>query len=102
MYILLLIVYICLFILNLCLLVRAMKPFSIGKLFLTYLSELGSLLAALWIMWIFDQAPGYGIMPGLSYIQEVFYSFCAAVVFAVLLLVSIVIGVIAAQRKSND
>ncbi len=101
MYILLLIVYICLFILNISLLVRALKPFSIGKLFGAYLGEIGSLLAALLIMWIYDQAPGYGIMPGLSYIQEVFYSFCAAVVFAGLLLASIVIGVFAAHHGSK-
>ena len=99
---LLLIVYICLFILNICLLVRAMRPFSIGKLFGACLSEFGSLMAALLVMWIYDQAPGYGIMPGLSYIQEVFYSFCAAVIFAGLLLIFIVIGVVGAHKKAKE
>ena len=99
MYILLLIIYLCLFLLNIYLLVRGMRPFAIGRLYGAYLCEFGSMMAALLIMWFYDRAPGYGFMPGLSYIQEVFYSFCAAVVFAVLLLVSIVIGVIAAYRK---
>ena len=99
---LVLIVYICLFILDLYLLVRALKPFSARRLFVAYLSELGAFLAALIIMWFFDQAPGYGMMPGLSYIQEVFYSFCAAVLFAGLLLLSFVIGAFAAHRRSKE
>ena len=99
---LVLIVYICLFILDLYLLVRAIKPFSARKLLAACLSELGSLVAALLLMWYFDQAPGYGMMPGLTYIQEVFYSFGAAVAFAGLLLFSLVLGVCAARHKSKE
>ena len=99
---LVLIVYICLFILDLYLLVRALKPYSARRLFVAYLSELGSLLAALIIMWFYDQAPGYGIMPGLTYIQEVFYSLGAAVLFTGLLLLSLVIGAFAAHRRKKN
>ena len=98
---LVLIVYICLFILDLYLLVRALKPFSGPILLVACLSELGSLLAALLIMWYFDQAPGYGMMPGLTYIQEVFYSLGAAVVFAGLLLITLVIGVFRRRRMED-
>ena len=99
---LVLIVYICLFILDLYLLVRAMKPFSACRLLAACLSELGSLLAALLLMRYFDQAPGYGMMPGLTYIQEVFYSFGAAVAFTGLLLFSLVLGVCAVRHKSKE
>ena len=99
---LVLIVYICLFILDLYLLVRALKPFSGSRLLEACLSELGSLLAALLIMWYFDHAPGYGMMPGLTYIQEVFYSLGAAVLFAGLLLSSLVIGAFATHRRTKE
>jgi len=98
---LVLIVYICLFALDLYLLVRALKPFSARRLAAACLSELGSLAAALLLAWYFDQAPGYGMMPGLTYIQEVLYSLGAAVVFAGLLLITLVVGVFRRRRMEE-
>ena len=47
-----------------------------------------SIGVSVFLLWYFDTLPGYGMMPGLTWFAEVFYSICAAVVFAVLVLVT--------------
>lgn len=100
--ILLLIVYVCMLIVDVYLLVRATKPFSRGRFFWVYLSELVSVIVALLIMRVAEQAPGCGIMPGLSYIEEVLYSLCAAAVFSIVFLVSIVINLFASHKNAKE
>ena len=46
---------------------------------------------AVFLMWYFDNLPGYGIMPGFAYFPEVFHSLCAAAVFTVLTFVTLLI-----------
>lgn len=43
---------------------------------------------SLGLLWYFDNLPGYGMMPGLSYFTEVFTSLIAAAAFCVLTLVT--------------
>lgn len=47
-----------------------------------------SMAAAFGCMWYFDVLPGYGIMPGWAYFQEVFYSLCAGVAYFIMTLIA--------------
>ena len=57
-----------------------------------------SVLAAAGAVWYFDTMPGYGIMPGLAFFPEFFYSLCAAVAFTVLTFVTLLIWL---MKKRN-
>lgn len=39
--------------------------------------------------WYFNEMPGLGIMPGLAFFQEFFYSLCAGILFFILTLFSL-------------
>lgn len=41
---------------------------------------------AAFLTWYFDALPGFGLMPGLAYFPEFFFSLCAAAAFALLTL----------------
>lgn len=48
-----------------------------------------SMAVAFGCMWYFDTLPGYGIMPGWAYFQEVFYSLVAGMVYFVMTLIAL-------------
>jgi len=86
-----LVVYIGVFLLLCLLLVRTLKgnrSRDWGRLFgLEALAVAGSFCA----IHIFDALPGNGMMPGLTWFAEVFYSMGAAILYAVLLAVTIIL-----------
>lgn len=99
---LLLLLYICLFLLSIFLLAHTVSLYPKKRFRWVYLTEFSAMLAALLIMWLSDHAPGTGIMPGLTYFDVFFYSLCAAAAFALLLLISLVIGILVANKRSNS
>lgn len=56
--------------------------------------EVFSLLGAVGMAVLFELLPGYGMMPGLTYFAEFFYSLAAALVYTGMLLLSAVVRVI--------
>ena len=50
-----------------------------------------SLIAALLLCYYFDRLPGYGMMPGLSYMGETLFSLGAAAVYALMLLLTLLL-----------
>lgn len=56
--------------------------------------EVLSLLGAVGMAVLFELLPGYGMMPGLTYFAEFFYSLAAALVYAGMLLLSAVVRAI--------
>lgn len=78
--------YVLFFALQVFLLIRSFRAKrGLGKLVIL---NLVSVLLACFLLWYFDTLPGYGMMPGFAFFPEVFYSLCAAAVFAVLTLVT--------------
>lgn len=73
------------------LLVSCVKKPHIAKWIGLFIFEILVLMNAVCYTHYYNTKPGYGIMPGLSYIGEVTFGMLASGVFAVLLFVSILI-----------
>ncbi len=87
-----LIVYILLFFLQIVLFIRFIKK-RINWIYPAG-TALISCIAAVILMFFYDSLPGYGPMPGLTYFAEFFYSFIASIVFAGMLILSILCRII--------
>lgn len=90
--ILLPVVYIVVLILQVVMLAAAVRRPAKRKWAFLYLCEAGAALAAWVLMRWYDNLPGYGMMPGLTYFAEAFFSMCAAGIYAVMLVVSLGVG----------
>ncbi len=98
---LLLIAYIAVFILQTAFLVLSLRK-KTKKLWISlFLSEIIPLIAAFSLMRYFDSLPGYGLMPGLSYFGEVIFSFGAAVLYGVVLFVSLCIFAVVKIKENK-
>ena len=91
--------YLGLFAVQIVLLVFALKGSQKSRWYLLYAIELLSVAAALFLLAYYDNLPASGMMPGLAYFTEVFYSFFAAIGFGILLLVSVFIGLFARRKE---
>lgn len=61
-------------------------------------TELVSMLVSFGLARYFDALPGYGFMPGLSYLEEVVASYGAMIVYGVTLLISIIFVIVRAGK----
>lgn len=83
------VMYIVLFILQIVLLAVSIRKKKWKLWFGLFLTELLSLLLAVGLTIYYDNLPGYGMMPGLTYFGEGIFSFCAAGIYAVVLFGSV-------------
>ena len=90
----LLIVYPLLFAAEICLLYYAVKKPERKLWPKLFGLEILSVLAAVGLMFLFDRLPGNGMMPGLTWFAEFFYSLFAAAGYGMLFLVSFFLWVI--------
>ena len=98
---LLLIAYIAIFILQIALLVLSLLK-KTKKLWISlFLSEFIPMITAFVLMRYYDSLPGYGFMPGLSYFGEVIFSFGAAVLYCIVLFVSICIFAVVKIKENK-
>lgn len=72
-----------------------MKPYW----YFLYGVEAISVLVAVLLTVYYNSLPGQGSMPGLTYFAETCCSFCAAVVFGVMLLCSVLAAGIVKRKK---
>lgn len=61
--------------------------------------EFLSAIAAVGLMFLFDALPGRGMAPGLTWFAEVFYSFFAAIGYGLMILISIITAGVLVWRK---
>jgi len=87
----LLVFYIALFVIQLILLVFAVRKPEKNLWPKLFMLELVSALGAVGLMFLFDALPGSGKAPGLTWFAEFFYSLFAAVGYGIMLLVSFVV-----------
>lgn len=86
---LMLIAYIVILVLQIVLLVLSLRKKQ-KKLWLSlFLVEVIPMLIVNGLRIYYDSLPGYGIMPGLTYIGEVLYSLGASIVYCLLFVVSV-------------
>jgi len=85
----LLVAYIMILALQIALLVLSLQK-KRRKLWLSlFLVEVIPMLIANSLRIYYDSLPGHGLMPGLTYIGEVLYSYGASIIYCVMLLVSV-------------
>lgn len=75
-------------------LVRTAKAPAGKKWLCLYLTELIAICAALCLTWVFDHIRSTGPLAGLTYFAETLYSLGAAVVYVVVLAVSVIVQVV--------
>jgi hypothetical protein len=61
------------------------------KWMVLFLLEISSIVAAFVLTVIYENLPGFGFMPGLSYLYEIVISFCAGVVYFLVFIVSVLV-----------
>ena len=84
-----LIAYMVILVLQIVLLVLSLRKKQ-KKLWLSlFLVEVIPMLIAIGLRIYYDSLPGYGIMPGLTYIGEVLYSYGASIIYCVLFVISV-------------
>ena len=96
---LLAVIYLALLVGQLVMLVRTIRRPAAKRWGLLLAAELFCALGAWRLARFFDALPGTGMMPGLTYLAEVLFSMCAAMVYAVLLAVSVVICFVMRIRR---
>lgn len=94
----LLITYIVAFILQIVLLVVTIRKKTKRLWTLLFSVELIPMLVAIGLMIYYENLPGYGIMPGFSYLGEVLFSFGAAVLYGIFFLISICSCIVIAKK----
>lgn len=93
--------YILIFVVQIVLLVKSIRRKS-KKLWVgLFLVEIVSMLIAIGLKEYYDSLPGYGFMPGFSYFGEILFSFCASVLYGVLLLISVSIFLAIEEKKKQ-
>ena len=85
----LLIIYIIIFIVQIVLFVLAVKRKTNKTWIFLFSAEIIPMIISLCLMIYYNNLPGYGFMPGLSYLAEVLFSFGATILYGVLFLVSV-------------
>lgn len=65
----------------------------------TFVAEIIPLILSIITMMYFNSLPGYGFMPGLSYLGEILFSFGAAALYAIMILVSFIVFLCVRKRK---
>ena len=97
----LLITYIVIFIFQIILFVITIRKKTKKLWRILFSAELIPLLISIGLMIYFNNLPGYGFMPGLTYLGEVLFSFGAVVLYCISFLISICsyIAISNKQRK---
>ena len=97
----LLITYIVIFIFQIILFVITIRKKTKKLWRILFSAELISLLISIGLMIYYNNLPGYGFMPGLTYLGEVLFSFGAVVLYCISFLISICsyIAISNKQRK---
>ena len=68
----------------------------------TFVSEIIPLILSIITMLYFNNLPGYGFMPGLSYLGEILFSFCAAALYTIMILISFIVFLCLNKRKKKN
>ena len=97
-----LIVYVAIFVLQIVLLVSAIRKKEISLWIFLFLLEVIPTIIAFILMKYFDSLPGYGFMPGLTYFGEVISSLGATILYAIMLFISLCALVITKVISKKD
>ncbi len=97
----LLIAYLVVFILQIIFFVKAIKKKLKKFWMILFVTEIISIFVSVGLMLYYESLPGYGFMPGLSYLGEILSSFGAMVLYAVMFVSSVIICIVNGERKKK-
>lgn len=99
-----LIFYLVIFIIQIILLVKAIKKKETKSWVKVFLLEVFSIIISITLWQYYEILPGYGFMPGLSYLGEVLFSFVSTILSAIMLFITICTKIIIyiRSKKSNN
>ena len=66
-----------------------------------FLLEISAIMSAFILTMIYENLPGFGFMPGLSYLYEIVVSFCAGAVYSLVFIVSVVVYFFTITKRRN-
>ena len=95
------ILYTALFVVQLALLIVGAKRPSVGTFVILYAGELSGLVGAIGMALRYNDLPGFGAMPGFTYLGAYLFSCCAAIAFALLLLATIIVGIVLFVKRKK-
>ena len=93
--------YLAVLIVHIVLLIKTLRAPARSKWLRLILVQFLSILAAFLLMSYFDDLPGTGMMPGLTYFAEVIFSLIAAALYSTGLLCSVVLWLWKKYRHKN-
>ena len=91
--------YLLMFLVQLILLIFAVRKPEKKLWSAVFMTEFLSALGATGLMFLFDALPGQGMAPGLTWFAEVFYSLFAAAGYSLMLIVSVVVWFFAKKKS---
>lgn len=94
----LLVIYILIFILQIVFLVNAVRRKTKKHWVIIFMADLIPMIIAYCLMAYFNNLPGYGFMPGFSYLGEILLSLLALVVYGIMLLVTIILSIVTMKK----
>lgn len=97
----LLILYLVVLAAQIVLFVRCIRQHSLKRWLILFTFEEVSFIIAFLLMHYFDNLPGYGMMPGLTYFAATMYSLGAAILYCIMLLLSVVTAIALQIRKES-
>lgn len=98
----LLILYLIVFIIQIILLVKAIKRQETKNWIKVLVLEIIFILISIILLCYYNSLPGYGIMPGLSYLGEILFSFGAAILYFVMLVITICAKIIIYEKNQKQ
>ena len=91
--------YLLMFLVQLVLLIFAVRKPEKNLWLKLFILEILSALGAVGLMFLFDALPGRGMAPGLTWFAEVFCSLFAAAGYSLMLMVSVVVWIFAKKKS---
>lgn len=99
MEIFLLIVYILILILQVYLLVSSIRKKTKESWLTLFLSEVIPMFIAFMLANYYDNLPGSGFMPGFTYMGEILFSYSAAIIYGIILFISVFSFIVSRRKK---
>ena len=95
----LLILYLLVFIIEIILLVKFIRSKQKKYWLINVILECLFIVISIYIYNIYDNLPGYGLMPGLSYVTERLFSFCSCVLNVIMYFITLCSKLIVRNNK---
>lgn len=96
------ILYLVVFVVQIILLVKSIKKKEKKYWINVFVLEIFSIIISISLWFYYESLPGYGFMPGLSYLGEILLSFGVAILYSIMLFITICAKIIIYERHQKQ